>query len=104
MGTDFKSVMLRTPVNQWLGPKKEAPQTRDFLIPATPPSGRHRGRGTGDDGGVVTGSVEVLVLGRRLLLRKHRTQPGTLDGDFWNIRVRRLIFGFVAHVFGKPSR
>ena len=26
-----------------------------FLVPATPPSGRHRGWGTGDGGGVVSG-------------------------------------------------
>jgi hypothetical protein len=25
------------------------------------------------------------------------------DGDFWNTGIRRLIFRFVAHVFGKPS-
>ena len=35
---------------------KEAPSFEgDFLVPATPPSGSHRGRGTGDGGGVFTG-------------------------------------------------
>ena len=32
-------------------------------------------------------------MGRRLLLRQHRTQPGTLDGDFGNIRVRCGLVG-----------
>jgi len=36
------------------------------------------------------GPMAVLPMGRWLLLRQHRTQPGTLDGDFWNIRVRWL--------------
>jgi len=28
--------------------------------------------------------------GPSVLLRQHRTKPGIVDGDFWNIRVRRL--------------
>ena len=33
-----------------------------FLVSATPTSGRRRGRGTGDGGGVVSGPVAVLSL------------------------------------------
>jgi len=36
------------------------------------------------------GAVAVLPIGDRLLLREHRTQPGTLDGDCRDFRVRRL--------------
>ena len=36
---------------------KEAPSNEGaFLVSETPPSGRHRGRGTGDGGGVVAES------------------------------------------------
>jgi len=45
--TVLKTVVLRTPVNEWLGPMKEAPSNEGaFLVPAAPPSGSHRGRGT----------------------------------------------------------
>jgi len=44
--------VIRTPVNGWLDPKKEAPSFKGaFLVSATPPSGSHRGWGTGDGGG-----------------------------------------------------
>ena len=35
-------------------------------------------------------ALAVLTLGRRVLLRQHRTQPGALDGYIGNIGVRRL--------------
>ena len=58
--TDLKTVVLRTPVNEWLDPKKEAPSFEGAsLVSETPPSGRHRGRGTGDGGGVVSGRTLV---------------------------------------------
>ena len=45
--TPLKTVVLRTPVNEWLGPMKEAPSNEGaFLISATPPSESHRGWGT----------------------------------------------------------
>ena len=54
--TVLKTVVIRTPVNEWLDSKKEAPSFEvAFLVSATPPSGRHRGQGTGDGGGVVAG-------------------------------------------------
>ena len=31
---------------------------------------------------------QTLGMGRRILLWQRGTQPGTVDGDFWNIRVR----------------
>ena len=38
--TVLKTVVLRTPVNEWLGPMKEAPSNEGaFLVSATPPSG-----------------------------------------------------------------
>ena len=43
--TVLKTVVLRTPVNEWLGPMKEAPSFEGaFLVSATPPSGSHRER------------------------------------------------------------
>ena len=30
---------------------------------------------------------QALEMGSRVILRQHRTEHGTLDGDFWNIRV-----------------
>ena len=54
--THLKTVVPRTPVNEWLGPKKEAPSNEGAsLVSATPPTGSLRGRGTGDGGGVPTG-------------------------------------------------
>ena len=42
--TVLKTVVLRTPVNEWLNPMNGAPSNEGgFLVPATPPSGRHRG-------------------------------------------------------------
>ena len=47
VATDLKTVVLRTPVNEWLDPMKEASSNEGaFLVPVTPPSGRHRGWGT----------------------------------------------------------
>jgi len=37
--------------------------------------------------GIGSRSVKVLTLGHRFLLWERGTQPGTLDGDCWNIRV-----------------
>ena len=60
--THLKTVVLRTPVNEWLDPMKEAPSNEGaFLVSETPSSGRHRGPGTGDGGGVVTGPAPVLL-------------------------------------------
>ena len=39
--TVLKTVVLRTPVNEWLGPMTEAPSDEGaFLVSTTPPSGR----------------------------------------------------------------
>ena len=71
--------------------------------------GRYRGWGTLMVGVCSPGRTAVLALSGRLLLRKHRTQPGTLDGDFWNIRVRRLMerfpnkFGDGQHAYTAPT-
>ena len=55
MGTDFKSVMLRARVNQWLGATKEAPSIEGASqVSATPTSGSHRGWG-------YRGTVRVLA-------------------------------------------
>ena len=36
--THLKTVVLRTPVNEWLGPMKEAPSNEGaFLVSAAPP-------------------------------------------------------------------
>ena len=44
---DLKTVVLRTPVNEWLDPMKEAPSNEGaFLFQVHPPSGRHGGVGT----------------------------------------------------------
>ena len=53
---------------------------------------RIMGAGIGQRGAPSLGgfSRQALGLGRRVLLREHRTKHGTLDCDFWNIRVRRL--------------
>jgi hypothetical protein len=38
----LKTVVLRTPVNEWLDPKKEAPSFEGaFLVSAAPPSRNH---------------------------------------------------------------
>ena len=67
--TVLKTVVLRTPVNEWLGPMKEAPSNEGaFLVSATPPSGRHRGWGIGDGVGVLTGPGGSPNLGPQELL------------------------------------
>ena len=44
---DLKTVVLRTPVNEWLDPMREAPSFEGAsLVSETPPSGSHRGWGT----------------------------------------------------------
>jgi len=53
---------------------KEAPSFKGaFLVPATPPSGSHRGVGTLRVGVCSSGQLAVLPLSDRLLLRQHRT-------------------------------
>jgi len=43
---DFKTVVLRIPVNEWLDPKKEAPSLEGAsLVSATPPIGKPTGVG-----------------------------------------------------------
>ena len=55
--TVLKTVVLRTPVNEWLGPMKEAPSNEGaFLVSATSPIGKAPGWGTGDGSGVVAGT------------------------------------------------
>ena len=54
MATHLKTVVIRTPVNEWLDPMKETPSNEGaFLVSATP----HREAigGTGDDWGVLAG-------------------------------------------------
>ena len=69
----------------------EAPSDEGaLLVSAAPPIGKAPGVTTGDGGGVVTEAVAVLVLGRRVLLRKRGTQPGTLEYNSGHIRIRRL--------------
>ena len=56
---DLKTAVLRPPVNEWLDPMKEAPSNEGaFLVPATPPSGRRRGWGTGDGEGVDSRGIQ----------------------------------------------
>ena len=44
--TVLKTVVLRTPVNEWLDPMKEAPSFEGaFLVSATPPIGKALGAG-----------------------------------------------------------
>ena len=59
--TVLKTVMLRTPVNEWLDPKKEAPRSRGLFLFQRHP---HR-EGTG--GGVL---LTVVVLNVRSLSRR----------------------------------
>jgi len=50
--------MPRTRVNQWLCATRKAPSNEGaFLVSETPPLGSHRGRGTGDGGGVLAESL-----------------------------------------------
>ena len=52
----LKTVVLRTPVNEWLDPKKEAPSNEwAFLVSDTPPIGRHQVAGTGDGWFILVG-------------------------------------------------
>ena len=54
--TVLKTVVLRTPVNGWLGPKKEAPSFEvASLVSETLPSGRHQGGVLVTVGDVLTG-------------------------------------------------
>ena len=39
--------------------------------------------------GAINACQLAVPLGRRVRLWEHRTLHGTLDGDFWNIGVRR---------------
>ena len=55
------------------------------------PIGKAPGVGTGDGGGVLVGRLAVLPLGRRVIIRERGSQPGTVDGDCWYIRLRRLL-------------
>ena len=52
VATHLKTVLPRTPANEWLGPMTEAPSVEGAsLVSETPPSGSHRGgvlRGYGD--------------------------------------------------------
>ena len=59
-----------------------------FLVSATPPIGKPPGAGYVEGRGISSGSVEVLVLDHRVLLRQYRTQHGTLDGDCWDFGVQ----------------
>ena len=69
MATYLKTVVLRTPVNEWLGPMKEAPSNEGaFLVSATPPNREGTGAGTGDGGGVVAGPDGSPNLGPQELL------------------------------------
>ena len=53
--TVLKTVVLRTPVNEWLDPMKEAPLFEGaFLVSGTPHIGKAPGAGTGDGGGVLS--------------------------------------------------
>jgi len=53
VATHLKTGVLGTPVNGWLDPMKEAPSVEGlFLFQRHPHQERHRGRGTGDAGGV----------------------------------------------------
>ena len=60
-----------------------------FLVSGTPPSGSLGGGVLVTVGVWLAGPMAVLPMDRRVLLWQRGTQPGTLDGDFWNIRVRR---------------
>ena len=89
-GTHLKTVLPRTPANEWLGPMKEAPSFEGaFLFQVHPISGSYSGWGTGDGGGVVSGTDgragavagQALGMGGWVLLRERGTKPGTVDGD-----------------------
>ena len=68
--THLKTVVLRPPVNEWLGPMTEAPSFEGaFLVSAALPIGKPPGVGYFKDMGIGSRSVKVLVFGRRVLLR-----------------------------------
>ena len=55
--TVLKTVVLRTPVNEWLGPMTEAPSVEGaFLVSVTPPSGSQGRWGTLRVGGSAAGA------------------------------------------------
>ena len=55
--TVLKTVVLRTPVNEWLDPMKEAPSFKGaFLVSETPPIGKPPGWGTSRVGGSAAGA------------------------------------------------
>ena len=55
--TVLKTVVLRTPVNEWLDSMKEAPSFKGaFLVSVTPPSGPIPGWGTGGVVGTSAGT------------------------------------------------
>ena len=59
--TVLKTVVLRTPVNEWLGPMKEAPSFEGaFLVSATPLIGKAPGVGTGDGEGMEAGAAPSM--------------------------------------------
>ena len=57
MGTDFKSVMPRTRVNQWLGATKETPSLDGAFLFRDTPIGKPLGVGYWDGGGVLAESL-----------------------------------------------
>ena len=80
MATHLKTVVLRTPVNESLGPKKEAPQTRGFSCFRDTPLGKAPGVGTGDGGGVVSeveaGCEQITPSAIRLCVGRPHGMPG----------------------------
>ena len=80
--TVLKTVVLRTPVNEWLDPRKEAPSLEGAsLVPSTPHIGKAPGAGTGGGKGMLIGRDGSPSLERSLLLRQCRMQPGTVAVD-----------------------
>ena len=59
--TVLKTVVLRTPVNESLGPKKEAPQTRGFSCFRATPLGKAPGGGYLEGMGIGSRSVKVFA-------------------------------------------
>ena len=61
--TVLNTVVLRTPVNEWLGPMKEAPSIEGAsLVSATPPIRKTLGVDTADRGGVDSGESSHIIL------------------------------------------
>ena len=58
--TVLKTVVLRTPVNEWLDPMKEAPLYEGaFLVSTTPPIGKPSGAGYVEGRGIGSRSVKI---------------------------------------------